>query len=139
MIITRKSDYAVRIFRALQDGRIHNVTEICERENVPRAFAYKILRELEMNGLVKSERGNKGGYYLNVSLDEVTLFDIITTMEEDVSMLHCMREECDRNTSEHPCRIHTEIERIQAIMEAELQSRKISEILNGEAMEAAKG
>ena len=67
MIITKKSDYAIRICRALEDGEIHNVTEICEKENVPRAFAYKILRELEMNDMVKSERGNKGGYYLNIS------------------------------------------------------------------------
>ncbi len=130
MIITRKSDYAVRICRVLQDGKIHNVSEICERENVPRAFAYKILREMEMDDMVKSERGNKGGYYLNVSLDDVTLYDVICSMEDDVAMLHCMRDECERNTEEHPCRIHMEIERIQKIMEKELQSRKISEILN---------
>ena len=54
MLITRRSDYAMRIFRALQDGKVHNVREICTKEDIPKAFAYKILRELEQAGFVKS-------------------------------------------------------------------------------------
>ena len=73
MLITRRSDYAMRICRVLRDGKVHNVREICEKEDIPKAFAYKILRELEMADLVKSERGNQGGYYLEKSLDELTL------------------------------------------------------------------
>ena len=42
MLITRRSDYAMRIFRALQDGKVHNVREICTKEDIPKAFAYKI-------------------------------------------------------------------------------------------------
>ena len=71
MLITRRSDYAMRICRVLRDGKVHNVREICEKEDIPKAFAYKILRELEMADLVKSERGNQGGYYLEKSLDEL--------------------------------------------------------------------
>ena len=43
MLITRRSDYAMRIFRALQDEKVHNVREICTKEDIPKAFAYKIL------------------------------------------------------------------------------------------------
>lgn len=60
MLITKRSDYALRICRALKDGKTHNVREICEKEDVPKAFAYKIIREMEQNGIVKSVRGNKG-------------------------------------------------------------------------------
>ena len=54
MLITRRSDYAMRICRVLHDGKVHNVREICQAEEIPKAFAYKILRELEMADLVKS-------------------------------------------------------------------------------------
>ena len=37
----------MRIFRALQDEKVHNVREICTKEDIPKAFAYKILRELD--------------------------------------------------------------------------------------------
>lgn len=132
MIITKKSDYAIRICRALEDGGVHNVTEICEKENVPRAFAYKILRELEMSDIVKSERGNKGGYYLSISLDDITLYDVVSLLEDDVAITHCMKQDCERNKTDEPCKVHKELLRVQQIMEDELNKKKIREILDSE-------
>lgn len=130
MLITRRSDYAMRICRVLQDGKVHNVREICDREEIPRAFAYKILRELEMADLVKSERGNQGGYYLNKSLDELTIYDIVSVTEGDLAILHCMKEDCSRNTNDIPCKVHMEIERIQGILIKEMKKKSIAEIIN---------
>ena len=132
MLITRRSDYALRICRVLQDNQIHNVSEICREEDVPKAFAYKILREMEHEGMIRSERGNKGGYCLNVSLEDLTLYDIVNLLEDDLAMLHCMKEDCDRNEISSPCRVHAEIARIQWILETELRRNSIQQILMGE-------
>ena len=129
MLITRRSDYALRICRALKDGKTHNVREICETEDIPKAFAYKIIREMELNGIVKSERGNKGGYFLNRSLKDLTMYDIVSTTEEDLAIVHCMKEECGRNTNDVPCKMHNEMERIQQIIEQEMKGKTISEII----------
>ena len=102
MLITRRSDYAMRIFRALQDEKVHNVREICTKEDIPKAFAYKILRELEQAGFVKSERGNQGGYLLNRKLEDLTMYDVISVTEGDLAILHCMKEECNRNPESMP-------------------------------------
>ena len=128
MLITRRSDYAMRICRVLRDGKVHNVREICQREDIPRAFAYKILRELEMADLVNSERGNQGGYYLNKSLDKLTLYDIVSITEGDLAILHCMKEDCVRNPESMPCKDHQEIERIQTILIDEMKRKTIEEI-----------
>ena len=40
MIMTRESDYAVRILRALAGGEKLHVGRICEAELVPEQFAY---------------------------------------------------------------------------------------------------
>ena len=130
MLITRRSDYALRICRILKDGKIHNVTEICRVEEVPKAFAYKILREMEQKNIVRSERGNQGGYYLNVSLENVTLLDVVRELEDDVSLTHCMREKCNRNSGDAPCLMHQEIARIQGILETEMRRHSIAEILD---------
>ena len=130
MLITRRSDYAMRICRVLHDGKVHNVREICQAEEIPKAFAYKILRELEMAGLVKSERGNQGGYYLNRPLSELTLYDVVNITEDDLAILHCMKEECNRNPDSTPCKVHQEIERIQNILIDELKKKTIEEILD---------
>lgn len=129
MIITRRSDYAIRICRALKDGKIHNVREICRMEDIPKAFAYKIIREMENGGLVKSERGNQGGYYLSRDLSDMTMYDIVNVMEEDLAIVHCMREPCGRDTEEIPCKVHLEMERIQNILIRELKSKSIAGIL----------
>lgn len=129
MLITRRSDYAMRICRVLRDGKVHNVREICQREDIPRAFAYKILRELENADLVNSERGNQGGYYLNRALDELTLYDVVSITEGDLAILHCMKEDCDRNSNDMPCRVHEEIERIQALLIEEMKSKTLAEIM----------
>ena len=130
MLITRRSDYAMRICRVLHDGKVHNVREICQAEEIPKAFAYKILRELEMAGLVKSERGNQGGYYLNRPLSELTLYDVVNITEDDLAILNCMKEECNRNPDSMPCKVHQEIERIQNILIDELKKKTIEEILD---------
>lgn len=129
MLITRRSDYAMRICRVLRDGKVHNVREICQLEDIPRAFAYKILRELELADLVKSERGNQGGYYLNKPLNELTLYDVVNVTEGDLAILHCMKEECERNSSDMPCKVHEEIERIQNILIEEMKKKTIDEIM----------
>ena len=130
MLITRRSDYAMRICRVLRDGKVHNVREICQREDIPRAFAYKILRELEMADLVNSERGNQGGYYLNKSLDKLTLYDIVSITEGDLAILHCMKEDCVINPESMPCKVHQEIERIQTILIDEMKRKTIEEIMD---------
>lgn len=129
MIITRRSDYAIRICRALKDGKLHNVREICELEDIPKAFAYKIIREMEMNELVKSERGNQGGYYLNKNLNELTIYDIVSITEEDLAIVHCMKEECGRNTNDLPCKVHHELQRIQEVLEKELKGKTIAQVI----------
>ena len=53
MMITRESDYGVRIIRALKDGGLMTIGQICERECIPKQFAYKILKKLELAGLVQ--------------------------------------------------------------------------------------
>lgn len=129
MLITRRSDYAMRVFRVLKDGKIHNVREICEKEDIPKAFAYKILRELELADLVKSERGNRGGYLLNGDLDKITLYDVVSITEGDLAILHCMKDECNRNPEGMPCKVHNEIERIQNILIDEMKKKSIAEIM----------
>ena len=129
MLITKKSDYAMRIFRVLKDQEIHNVGEIVRKETIPKAFAYKILHELEKEGLVKSHRGNRGGYVLNRSLETLTLYNIVLITEGDLFILHCMNENCERNIALNSCGVHEEVVRIQDILIDELKKKKISELV----------
>ena len=60
MIITKETDYALRILRVLLDGEKHSVAEMSETELIPTQFAYQILRKLSAGNLVRVSRGALG-------------------------------------------------------------------------------
>lgn len=82
MLLTRENDYAIRMMRSMKDGAKHTVKDMCREEEIPEAFAYKILRKLQDAGLVGVERGASGGCYLKKPLEEMDLYDVVTAVDE---------------------------------------------------------
>ncbi|WP_408609060.1 RrF2 family transcriptional regulator [Aminipila terrae] len=68
MLITRETDYALRILRALADGQQLTSADICQREILPQNFVYKILKKLNKSGIVYIARGAEGGCKLTADL-----------------------------------------------------------------------
>ena len=68
MIITKETDYALRILRVLLDGEKHSVAGMSETELIPNQFAYQILRKLSAGNLVRVSRGALGGCELSCDL-----------------------------------------------------------------------
>ena len=52
-MITRETDYALRLLRTLRDGERRTAAEAAERELVPQSFAHKILKKLARAGFVE--------------------------------------------------------------------------------------
>ena len=77
MIITKETDYALRILRVLLDGEKHSVAEMSETELIPNQFAYQILRKLSAGNLVRVSRGALGGCALSCDLDATSLYDLM--------------------------------------------------------------
>lgn len=129
MLFKKESDYGIRIVRALKEGNKLSVKEICELEEIPEAFAYKILKKMQKTGIVTSERGAKGGYYLSKDLDQITLYHILISVEPDFSVIPCMKQSCKRNTKENPCKVHREVGMIQQKIIDELSEKSMKTIL----------
>lgn len=60
---------------------------------IERVHTQKILRKLQKAGLVKSAMGSAGGFSLTRSPDEISLLDIITTMEMTIQFNRCLEED----------------------------------------------
>lgn len=130
MLITRECDYAVRILRALSTSTILNVQRISSDENIPVQYTYKICHKLAKAGILKSYRGITGGYALNKSSEEMTLYDIFNAVDSDPRVSDCTQSGnvCENNTCDHPCKIHLEFCRLQQTINQELKSKKLSEL-----------
>ena len=98
MYITQEADYAVRIVYCLSkaQGR-RDARSISEEVSVTLRFSLKILGKLSAAGIVKSFKGNRGGYELAHSPDEITLRDVLAVVEGPYVMSRCINEgECSR-------------------------------------------
>ena len=133
MVITRETDYALRILLALLDGELHAAGEIAQSELLPQAFAYKILKKLEKAGLLEIRRGTAGGCRLTADLDQTSLYDLMLAMGERSDLSACMEPDyqCPWRSSHGGCGVHCKLLEIQRKLDAELRSHSLREILAG--------
>lgn len=132
MLITRECDYAVRVVRALAAGGRMSVGDICDKEFITAPFAYKILKKLQKAGIVKGYRGVHGGYAMNKSMTELTLFDVYSAIDPDLFIIECMASgyECpvDGRGDHLPCYMHRELCEIQQGVWKMLKRKNLQEI-----------
>ncbi|MCL2409885.1 MAG: Rrf2 family transcriptional regulator [Oscillospiraceae bacterium] len=131
MLLTKECDYGMRIIRRLADGERKTVMSICNTEEIPVPYAYKITKKLEHAGLLQSLRGQNGGYQLAKSLDMITLYDIATAVDENCLVFACLAEGtlCPFHHADQPCAVHLEFKRIQDLLVSEMQAKTIGEVL----------
>lgn len=94
MCLTLESDYAVRIIGCLAaEKRRIDAKNISEKTGVSLRFSLKILRKLVSAGLVKSFKGMQGGYELAKAPSEITMLDVIETVEGSYHLSKCCEDE----------------------------------------------
>jgi Rrf2 family protein len=84
MHVTAKADYAVRAVVELADSdqaSPRKVDEVAQAQSIPVSFLENILTQLRSSGIVRSQRGPEGGYWLAHPADEVNLAQIIRAVE----------------------------------------------------------
>lgn len=135
MLITRECDYAVRVIRAMAEEKRLSVHEICEREEITEAFAYKILRKLQKANIVKGFRGVNGGYAMKKEINELSLLDVYHAIDPEMFIIECMnpKNQCSRNGADgRNCLVHKELEEIQIEINQMLSEKKLDKILHVE-------
>ncbi|KPK62322.1 MAG: hypothetical protein AMK73_06345 [Planctomycetes bacterium SM23_32] len=130
-IIKRETDYAVRALRKLAGADdFVSVSVLAEGEDVPAIFLRKIMQRLNRAGMVQSRQGPFGGYRLNVAPEDITLLDVVETVQGPLVMNECFVEpEVCRRTEFCPVRVRL------AELQVELNAR-LAEVTLGEVFSA---
>src|SRR2546423_15021246 len=66
---------------AAADGGPLKAERIAQAQEIPLKFLENIMADLRQGGLVRSQRGAEGGYWLAPPADEITLAPVIRTVE----------------------------------------------------------
>ena len=132
MEISRRTDYAIRLIAALaaSDGEPLSVRTAAEAQEVPYAFARSIQHDLVVAGLIASRRGAHGGMVLCKPASELTLLEVIESVQGPVGLSICSREDgwCPRDKT---CVFHQVWTGADDMLRKYLSSVSIQELLDG--------
>lgn len=118
--VTRKSDLAVRVMRALADRSDRcKAPELADEVGTTAGFVAQVATPLVRRGWVRSDPGPHGGYSLTVSLADVSVLDVIEAVEGPTDTGRCVL--ADRPCAEHgTCALHVPWSRARAQLLREL-------------------
>ena len=111
-MLSQKTRYAIRAVQHLADhygeGPVQ-LAAIAEAQNIPAKFLTVILSELSRYGLVASQRGREGGYWLAIPPVDITYGDLIRHMRGSLALVPCAsrnaHETCANCLPEAECRL----------------------------------
>lgn len=112
MILSKKTRYAIvaltRLAREFGKGPMQ-IREIAEEEKIPQSFLENILLDLRKIGILGSNLGKSGGYYLLKKPEDVNLADVIRHFEGTLSLMYCVSKNsyrpCEFCKDENTCQI----------------------------------
>ncbi len=130
MLVTRKTDYAVRciLYLAQANEQIANVTEVSRQMHIPKTFLAKIFQKLTKAGLVESIRGMNGGFRLSKNPADVSLLDIMEAIQGPVCVNVCAvnSKKCSRSSS---CSVHPFWVKLRQDMNRQMQEQTIAQLM----------
>ena len=127
--LTKRTDYAIRaclLLSVTPDVPVSS-RRIAERMDVPDRFLPQVLAELARAGLVEATSGKLGGYRLRRDPAELTLLELVETVEGPSRSEQCVLSEraCG---DEHPCALHPVWSAAQSAFISVLASTSLAEI-----------
>lgn len=121
MVMTLEADYAVRIVEHLtRNPERQDAKTISDKTGIPLRFSLKILRDLVAQGMVRSFKGAKGGYTLARPASEITLYQVIESVEGKYMLSRCLDEKY--SCGQAHCRLHRIYEKISEDVRRELSA-----------------
>jgi len=105
-----------------------SLKEISKRLKASDAHLSKVLQRLAKQGLVTSTRGPKGGFTLAKDANEITLLEILETIEGHIQPSKCLFDTpiCDGQQ----CILADLLEKISTEVHEYLKNRRLSEFKN---------
>ena len=141
MRVSAKVDYAVRaaVELAAAGGDLVKGEQLSQAQGIPLKFLENILIELRQAGIVRSQRGPEGGYWLGRSAAEISVADVIQAIDGPFTVTACSTEnnECEQYSK---CSIRDPLWQIRERIAAALGTVSVAELaadqIKGEGLRA---
>ena len=137
-MLSQRTKYGLRALIALAEapkGRIVQIQEIADRQNVPKKFLELIMLDLKRHGFVFSQRGRGGGYLLARPADQVSFGQVLRAMDGPIAPLPCASvtgyRKCTDCEDERTCAIRKVMREVRDAMAAILDRTTLADAAAG--------
>jgi Rrf2 family transcriptional regulator, iron-sulfur cluster assembly transcription factor len=105
--LRKETDYALQFLQYLAKDtkKCYSLKKFAEKAGISFYFMQKIARKLTKSELIRAEQGVNGGYCLNTNPKKLTLYKVVSIMEEGIRLLPCVGDlkcECKKGRT---CRV----------------------------------
>ena len=111
-MLTKKAKYGLKAMAYLagvEPGRTALVADIATANQIPKKFLDAILSELRNAGYVHSKKGKGGGYMLARPAAEITVGNLVRTLDGPLAPIQCasrrLYRRCDDCVDEAHCAV----------------------------------
>ena len=119
-VLSRKSKYGLKalLLLAQEEGTAPVlISELAERDAIPKKFLQAILLELKRHGVVQSKKGKGGGYFLRRRPAEITFGEVIRVLEGPLAAVPCVSKlaymKCVECVDERTCGVRIAMKEVR--------------------------
>jgi Rrf2 family protein len=128
-MISQTAEYALRatVFLADQNGEPCTTAHIAEAAQIPQGYLSKVMQALSRHRIVNAQRGPNGGFTLRKAPEELTLLEVINTIDP-VNRIH----ECPLKLPHHGtnlCPLHRKLDDCAQMIEREFGQTTVADLL----------
>lgn len=132
--LNRKVEYALMGLKVVSEAQVSHLVsakDICEKTGSPFDATSRVMQLMVNQGWLKSVQGAQGGYMLLRSLNDISLYDLISTILGPFGITKCINEPncCDLIKQ---CNIFTPVSKLNTKLMAFYKTVTLSEILESE-------
>ena len=129
MIFSQTVEYALRsvVWLASHSDTPQTVQQIAEATQIPSNYLAKVMNSLRRTGLVESRRGLGGGYILSHTDDDLTVLDVVNTVDPIERISQCPLGA--RSHGLNLCPLHKRLDEAIGLIEKAFVKTKIADLV----------
>jgi len=135
-MLSMKAKYGLRalLYLAKQPDQVPVlISELAEKEEIPKKFLELILLELKNHGVLQSKKGKGGGYFLRRKPESIKLGRVIRVLDGPLAPVPCVSQTayipCDECEDEKTCGIRLVMKEVRDAIANILDNTSLADVV----------
>ena len=143
MRVSSRAHYGLRMMtefaKAHPLGRRLSLSEVARVEGLPLAYLEQLAGQLRRSGLIEATRGAHGGYTLTRPPQEVSVLDVVSSVEGEVAPVECVAHAYEPGSCvrEGDCASRSLWQRLKVSIDSVLSGTSLADLVADHALVAA--